>query len=215
MTLGETIAQCRRRAGLSQETLAERIGVSRQAVSKWELDEAVPEVDRLVTLAREFHMTVDQLLSGELPRAPETPPAPEKTAAPPDVSGHWGALGRLVRRWGWLAGVYIALSGLGLLVVGSLVCYMFGEARGVANDMMTDWGGGMTWAVEPAGGGSAALPPELAGALFPGGGQADPLDRMMSIPVTIGRVVQVSGLLVLLAGAGLAVFLWKKGRSGG
>ena len=45
-TLGARIQAHRRRMGISQEQLAERLGVSRQAVSKWELDESLPELDK-------------------------------------------------------------------------------------------------------------------------------------------------------------------------
>ena len=45
MTLGERIAAGRRAAGISQEALGERLGVSRQAISKWEGDAAVPELE--------------------------------------------------------------------------------------------------------------------------------------------------------------------------
>ena len=62
MTLGERILNYRKRAGLSQERLAELLGVSRQAVSKWEGDAAQPELDKIVALARLFGITTDQLL---------------------------------------------------------------------------------------------------------------------------------------------------------
>lgn len=71
MTLAEKICVCRKKAGLSQEALAEKLGVSCQAVSRWENGEAVPEVGKLPALAREFGVTVDWLLSEEpeIPRA--------------------------------------------------------------------------------------------------------------------------------------------------
>ena len=51
MTLGQRIAECRKRLGLSQEGLGEKLGVSRQAISKWEADGAVPEVDKLIGMS--------------------------------------------------------------------------------------------------------------------------------------------------------------------
>ncbi|MBQ3127375.1 MAG: helix-turn-helix transcriptional regulator, partial [Clostridia bacterium] len=50
MKLNEKITLCRRRAGLSQESLAELVGVSRQAVSKWECGDAVPEPAKILLL---------------------------------------------------------------------------------------------------------------------------------------------------------------------
>ncbi len=62
MKLHEKITVYRKKCGLSQETLAEKIGVSRQAVSKWETGEALPEITKLKALADCFDVTVDFLL---------------------------------------------------------------------------------------------------------------------------------------------------------
>lgn len=72
MTLGQRIAQYRKAAGLSQETLGERVGVSRQAVSKWETDAAAPDMENLIALARIFGVSLAELT--ETPGPPETPP---------------------------------------------------------------------------------------------------------------------------------------------
>ena len=64
MTLGQNIQTARRAKGLSQETLAERIGVSRQALGKWEKDTALPGLDNLQVLAAELGTGVDALLWG-------------------------------------------------------------------------------------------------------------------------------------------------------
>ena len=60
--LGETIQALRRQKNLTQEQLAEQVGVSRQAVSKWELNTALPDTDKLVPLARALGVSVDELL---------------------------------------------------------------------------------------------------------------------------------------------------------
>ncbi len=68
MTLGEKLARLRKARGMSQEQLAAALGVSRQAVSKWELGEAVPDVSRVVAMSELFGVTTDYLLknnSGE------------------------------------------------------------------------------------------------------------------------------------------------------
>lgn len=62
MTTGEKIAALRKGQGLSQEALGEKLGLSRQAVSKWEADQAVPTMDNLVELGRLFGVPVDTLL---------------------------------------------------------------------------------------------------------------------------------------------------------
>lgn len=65
MTLGERIRACRQRAGMSQEKVAELVGVSRQAVTKWEVDRSAPNTENLFKLAEIFGTTVDLLLTSE------------------------------------------------------------------------------------------------------------------------------------------------------
>lgn len=65
MTLGQNIQAARKAKGLSQETLAEKIGVSRQALGKWEKDTALPGLDNLQALAAELGTGVDALLGTE------------------------------------------------------------------------------------------------------------------------------------------------------
>lgn len=69
MTLGQHIQFLRKKAGLSQEALGESLGVSRQAVSKWEADAAVPELDTLIAMSRLFGVGLGQLLQIEEPKA--------------------------------------------------------------------------------------------------------------------------------------------------
>ena len=74
MTLGERIALARKKAGLSQEQLGDRLGVSRQAVSKWESSQANPDVAYVAELCRVCGVSCDWLLLGE-EGAREAPPA--------------------------------------------------------------------------------------------------------------------------------------------
>ena len=64
-TLGSRIAAYRKEQGMKQEELAEKLGISAQAVSKWENDQTCPDISLLPTLAKLFHVTVDELLSGK------------------------------------------------------------------------------------------------------------------------------------------------------
>lgn len=66
-TLGSRIQAGRKAAGLSQEALGERLGVSRQAVSRWESDAAVPELEKLIAMSRLFGVTIGALLGVEPP----------------------------------------------------------------------------------------------------------------------------------------------------
>ena len=65
MTLGQNIQNARRAQGLSQEALAEKTGVSRQALGKWEKDTALPGLDNLQALAAALGIGVDALLGAE------------------------------------------------------------------------------------------------------------------------------------------------------
>lgn len=73
MTVGQRIAQKRKELGLSQEGLGARLGVSRQAIYKWESDATLPEIEKLVNLSREFSVSIDWLL-GEGDEAKELTP---------------------------------------------------------------------------------------------------------------------------------------------
>ena len=65
MTLGERIARKRKELGLSQEALGERLGVSRQAIYKWESDASLPEIEKLIALSGIFSVPVGWLLGVE------------------------------------------------------------------------------------------------------------------------------------------------------
>ena len=71
MKIGEKIANLRLMAGMSQEQLAESLDVSRQSVSKWEMDQALPQLDKILCMCKLFRITTDQLLCDtiSLPKA--------------------------------------------------------------------------------------------------------------------------------------------------
>lgn len=62
MTLGEKIQQLRKASGISQEQLAEQLDVSRQSISKWELNESLPDIKKLIMLSELFSVSIDELL---------------------------------------------------------------------------------------------------------------------------------------------------------
>lgn len=65
MTIGQRIAELRRQNNLSQEALGEALGVTRQSISKWESDGALPEIEKLVAMSRLFGVSVGALLGVE------------------------------------------------------------------------------------------------------------------------------------------------------
>lgn len=217
MNLSEKILYCRKKAGLSQEALAEKLGVSRQAVSKWETGEAVPELSKLVLLAKTFDVTTDWLLSES---EPETPPEPEVTPMPeaPAQSGSWvesipGVIGRLIRRYGWLYGVYTALAGLGFIVIGAI-------ARGVSLSMERSFFG--STGMSPFGGyggfsdfaGSGTIWYDSAGNVISSPFGSSGTGMGFTNPVAVvGTVVIVIGIVMLISGVILAVYLKKRGNT--
>lgn len=66
MILADKIIALRKKAGWSQEELAEQLGVSRQAVSKWEGAQSVPDMERILQMSKVFGVTTDYLLKDEL-----------------------------------------------------------------------------------------------------------------------------------------------------
>ena len=65
MSLGEKIFKLRKEKGISQEALAEQIGTTRQAISKWENNQGFPETEKLLQLSNIFEVSTDYLLKDE------------------------------------------------------------------------------------------------------------------------------------------------------
>lgn len=126
MILQEKILYLRKKSGYSQEALAEKLGVSRQAVSKWENGDAEPEIGKLRLLSDLFHVSTDWLLSEDEPVEKE---ARQVERSSYSHQPHWtenapGIIGKLIKRYGWLLGVYVAVMGTSLAGIGMLARYM-------------------------------------------------------------------------------------------
>lgn len=63
MSLGNNLFNARKKSGLSQETVAEKLGVSRQTISKWETDETLPDICQSKKLSVLYHLTLDELIA--------------------------------------------------------------------------------------------------------------------------------------------------------
>ncbi len=217
MKLNEKIAYYRRDRKLSQEELAAQVGVSRQAESKWELGEASPDIGKLLTLARAFGVTTDHLLDEAAEPERSAPPPPAQETAPPPSQPASGShlpsfIGKMVRRWGWLAGIYIALQGLGVTLVAAAARWGFGRMFAASNQIMGPMGGfGM------GGGWAYSGPPELEGAVMDALGiapQTSPLSGMQEAILGITSLFLAVGIIWLIAGLVLAFVLWRKGKKG-
>ena len=188
MKLSEKIYYYRKKHGKSQEEIAEALDVSRQAVSKWETGESEPEIGKLRALASVFGVTVDFLLSDEDPREDATPAeeAPRETDARTWVDALPGVLGRLVSRYGWLAGVYLALAGLGIFVMGILAKVALSVMFGPFTQVTTSIGGAM----------APAMPNIIT---------RNPVSIMASFFIIVGVILMIGGAI-------LAIYLKKIGR---
>ena len=75
MNIADRIQHLRKARGLSQEELADQIGVSRQAISKWESAQSFPEIDKIIALSAFFEVTTDYILTGAEQEKPTPPKA--------------------------------------------------------------------------------------------------------------------------------------------
>lgn len=66
MTLGNHLYNARKKSGLSQEEVAGKLGVSRQTISKWELDETLPDIRQAKRLAVLYHLSLDELIDFDI-----------------------------------------------------------------------------------------------------------------------------------------------------
>ncbi len=128
MTLGQRIQELRKEQGLSQEALGEKLGVSRQAISKWEGDGAVPEVDKLIALSRLFGFSLNELLQVDVePGTPEDPGA----------AGALEAARKRARRRQRLAWAGAAVGCLALVLGLTALTVSFGRTAGELADRVT------------------------------------------------------------------------------
>lgn len=130
MNLSEKILYCRKKAGMSQLDLADALGVSRQAVSKWETGESNPDVTKLPQMAALFGVTTDYLLSDEpVEKNAEPAEAPEPHQNPPVYPEWVNNLPRhmmnMVKKFGWLYGLRVAVGGALMTAMGLLGRWMF------------------------------------------------------------------------------------------
>ena len=118
MKLHEKIYSQRRLKGFSQEELAEKLGVSRQAVSKWETGEALPEITKLKGLAEVFGVTTDFLLNDNQDVFVK---GQVNSLDPFDRFMDWfealpAKLAPFFKRYGWIGGIVLIVFGIYRLV---------------------------------------------------------------------------------------------------
>ncbi len=119
MKLYEKITLLRKKNGLSQEELAEKIGVSRQAVSKWETGDAQPEITKLKALADTFNVTVDYLLDEEKTEFSQQNESRSLSTFDKYVDGIENCVDNIsgksttfFKKYGWISGILLIVFGL-------------------------------------------------------------------------------------------------------
>jgi len=165
MELGERILRLRGEKNLSQEALADALGVSRQSVSKWENGVSVPELDKLVQMSGLFGVSLDELVKGEAARPPEA--SAEKRAVPDNGSRAGGGTRRITGVILLCFGAAIALflfflgGGLFSLICASpflacgAICLTVRRRAGLwcawavwlCVELYLRWGTGLSWSV--------------------------------------------------------------------
>lgn len=127
MKFEEKLMALRKKAGMSQEELADRLGVSRQAVSRWELGSTLPDAPNLLKLSDLFGVSVDYLLRDEYGEERQSPPIEAKS---PEAS----AKEQGKRKWYLVASFAWALAAAAFLIAAidrmsiHLVCLVFVDA---------------------------------------------------------------------------------------
>ena len=134
MTIADRISELRKSRELSQEELAEMTGVSRQAVSKWESEQSVPEMDKIITLSEIFGVTTDYLLKGiePLEARPErrNKPAKAYNIVATALNAIGVALGAATHETEPLASAVIAF----VFIAFGIMVFMLGTVRISRND---------------------------------------------------------------------------------
>lgn len=132
MTFGARLQELRLRHGMSQDALADKLGVSRQAVSKWERDEATPDLDKIIKLSELYGISLDALLKGE------SQPAKTQQMPPHPHKADWNR----ILTWGGLLGgsamvVWGLTNAVGLMAYEQIASNMLSGAVNVMGVTMT------------------------------------------------------------------------------
>lgn len=114
MTIGQRIGELRKQHGYSQEYIAEKMNVSRQAVSKWEQDLSAPDTYNLIALAELLGVSVEYLATGKRPEAHAPEAAPETPSLAPQPVAHSGMNTQKI------VGLILLGAGLLALILGCL-----------------------------------------------------------------------------------------------
>ena len=188
MTLGERLQKLRKEKGLSQDQLAEALNVSRQAVSKWERDEAVPEIDKVIKLSEIFSVSIDSILKEEPQPVQEAPlpnPGYGREERPADSISQLFAF--LKRKW-YLAGYAVVAWGLWDLVQSLIARQALKSMTGSMNGFINNSEGFFSF-------GSA-----------PSDFMASGIESVSQYPLNALRLIVVLGVAKMIIGIFVVIF---------
>ncbi|MBS7219157.1 MAG: helix-turn-helix domain-containing protein [Oscillospiraceae bacterium] len=120
MELNERLAQLRKEHGLSQNDLAEKLNVSRQAISRWEQGLAMPSSDNLIYLSRLYGITLDELIYGKEEIENEQAEEAEEISVPEETDSAKTQTRPWSKKW-WVKILF------GILILGLVVFFAVGE----------------------------------------------------------------------------------------
>lgn len=123
LLIGAKMQEYRKKAGLSQEEFADKIGVTRQAVSKWETDKAYPDLDKLVAICDIFQVSIEELIYGKIVSSLEEKPAGQALEMRGMSARKARRKGVYIRLWALFALTGALFLFCGVLFVTTLIHY--------------------------------------------------------------------------------------------
>ena len=141
MTIGEKLAKLRKEQNLTQEQFAEVLQVSRQSVSKWELNTAYPDTEKLIRISKLFDCSLDYLLKDEIEQMDENLISASESAKSDKMTAMWLTYLSFPPLFGWVVAIFslrfqfknmknklqIALSIVGMIIsLGMTAVMIFG-----------------------------------------------------------------------------------------
>ena len=149
MTIADRIQSLRKAKGISQEELADQVGVSRQAISKWESEQSCPDIDKIILLSDYFGVTTDYLLKGIETKsdASEKPDVPEKGKEDAKIAKIYAAAGTAINFIGLIGAIRIWLEkqtpssvAIGVIIM-ALGCFIYtlGQIMGKNTAVIQKW----------------------------------------------------------------------------